>query len=139
MSSAFYFNFYGLVFDGTYYSITSSVSPSVCPGLVDRIVSSRILQLGTFDQHNERNMPIVIQSWRSKVQIILSHSRKKLQGFVFFTIMVHVYNEFEIKTQHFKQFYLHVKMNIDQLKRSEKKRIFYDLVTLFMISDIWAY
>ena len=135
MSSAFYFNFDRLVFDGTYYGITSSDSPSVCPGLVGRTVSSRILQLGTFDQHNER----LFKSWRSKVKIILSHSRKKLQGFVFITIMVHVYNEFEIKTQHFKQFYLHVKMNIDQLKRSEKKRRIYDLVTLFMIADIWAY
>ena len=68
-----------------------------------------------------------------------SRSYCHIVGNVFITIMVHVYNEFEIKTQHFKQFYLHVKMNIDQLKRSEKKRIFYDLVTLFMIADIWAY
>ena len=75
--------FYTPVFDRTYYGIASSVRPSVCPsvcpGLIGRSVSSRILQLGTFDQHDERRMPIVIQGRRLKVKVILSHSRKTWQ------------------------------------------------------------
>ena len=70
--------FYTPVFDGTYYGIVSSVCPSVCPGLVGKTVSSRILQLSTFDQHDERKMPIVFQGQRSKVKVVLSHSRKTL-------------------------------------------------------------
>ena len=41
--------------------------PSVCPGLVGRSVSSKILQLGTFDQH-KRKMPTVFQGRSSKGQ-----------------------------------------------------------------------
>ena len=67
--------FYTPVFDRTYYVIASSVRPSVCLGLV----GSRILQLGTFDQHDERKMPIVIQGRRLKVKVVLSHSRKTWQ------------------------------------------------------------
>ena len=56
--------------------------PSVClvclSGLVSRTVCSRILQLGTVDQHDERKMPIVFQGRRSKVKFVLSHSRKTL-------------------------------------------------------------
>ena len=40
---------------------SASVYLSVCLGLVGQNVSSRILQLGTFDQHDERKMPIVFQ------------------------------------------------------------------------------
>ena len=62
--------FYTPVFDGMYYSIAlsvcSSVCPTVCPGLVGRTVSSRILQLGTIDQHDRRKMPIVFQGRWSK-------------------------------------------------------------------------
>ena len=38
-----------------------SICPSVCPGLLGQTVSPRILQLGTFDQHDKRKMPIVFQ------------------------------------------------------------------------------
>ena len=40
-------------------------------------VTSRIIQLDTIDHHDERKMPIVFQVWRSKVKVILSHSRKR--------------------------------------------------------------
>ena len=43
--------------------------PSVCLGLVDQTVSSRILQFGTFDQHDGRNMLFVFQDRRSKVNV----------------------------------------------------------------------
>ena len=66
--------FYTPVFDRTFYGIASSirpsVRPSVCQSLVGRTVGSRILQLGTFDQHDERKMPIVIQRRRLKVKVV---------------------------------------------------------------------
>ena len=76
------------------YIIASSDCPSVCPGLVGRTVSPRIgtsdqhsekkmlssmiLQLSTIDYHDERKMPFVFQGQRSKVKVVLSHSRKTL-------------------------------------------------------------
>ena len=65
-------------------SLTGRISverrPCVCPRLVGRTVSSRILQLGTFDQHDARKMPIVFYGWRSKVRVVLSRSRKNFVG-----------------------------------------------------------
>ena len=59
-------------------SLCLSVCPSDCYGLVGRTVSSRIIQLGTFDKHDERKMPIVFWGQRSKVEVIVTHSRKTL-------------------------------------------------------------
>ena len=57
-----YFIFYTPDFDGTYYGIASSVCLSVylsvCPGIVGRTVSCRILQLGTVDKHYVREVAI---------------------------------------------------------------------------------
>ena len=40
--------------------------PSVSPVLVGRTVSPRILQLGTFDQHGEKQMSISFKGQRSR-------------------------------------------------------------------------
>ena len=45
-------DFYMPVLDG----IMVQPRPSACPGLVGQTISSRILLLGTFDQHEERKM-----------------------------------------------------------------------------------
>ena len=58
-------------FKWTYYGRASSVCPSVCADLVGRTVSSKILQLGTFDQNYKRKMSIVSQCRRSKVKVVL--------------------------------------------------------------------
>ena len=60
-------------------SVCPSVRPSVYPGLVGRTFSSRILQLGTFDQHDEIRMLIVFQGRGLKDKVVLSHSRKTLK------------------------------------------------------------
>ena len=66
--------FFTPVFDWTYYcKASTSVHLSICPGFVGRTVSSRILQLGTFDQHDEEDAYCFS---RSKVEAVLSHSRK---------------------------------------------------------------
>ena len=52
-----------------------SVCPSVCPGLVGRTNSP-----GSFDQHDETKMPVVFQGRRSKLKVVLSHSRKTSQA-----------------------------------------------------------
>ena len=52
--------------------------PSFCLGFVGRTVSSRILQLCTVDQHDEWKMTNVSLE-RSKLKVVLSHSRKTLQ------------------------------------------------------------
>ena len=54
--------------------------PSVCPGLVRRIVISRILQLGTFGPHDGREMPIIFQGRWSKVKVVESQCRKTLSA-----------------------------------------------------------
>ena len=47
--------------------------PSVCPSLVDRTDSPRILQLGTFDQHGEKKIDFQA---RSEVKVkVGKHSR----------------------------------------------------------------
>ena len=58
-------------------SVCLSVCPSVGPGLVGWTVSSRILQLRTFDKQGERKMPIVFQGQWSKVKVVLLHRGKR--------------------------------------------------------------
>ena len=43
-------------------------------------VSSRIIKIGTIDHHDKRKMPIIFQGQRSKVRVVLSHSRKMWVG-----------------------------------------------------------
>ena len=44
--------------------------PSACPVILGQDISSRILQLGIFGQHDERKMPIVFQGRWSKVKVV---------------------------------------------------------------------